>query len=253
MTDSQPSLQETAALKEYYEKDAERFWNPRAGMTGRDRDVYPMLAEARGTLLEYGFGAGSLLLNLAMEERFVRAWGFELADRAIEMAQAAWVDMSAQGARKLTLARSVGDRMPQVPDGSVDACVCVAVVEHVLDPYTLLDEIHRVSRPGALLVCSVPNYAYLKHRFQLLCGVQPRTGTDAPVSEWRREGWDGMHLHTFTKSSFTTLLRDCGWEPERWRGAGSRLNWLGIGPLRRSFPGLWSGELIALCRRRCRN
>ena len=27
-------------LKDYYERDADRFWDPRKGMVGRDLDVY---------------------------------------------------------------------------------------------------------------------------------------------------------------------------------------------------------------------
>jgi len=56
-------------LKEYYEKDADRFWDPTLGMVGRDLDVYPLLADLKGQILEYGCGAGSLILNLALEER----------------------------------------------------------------------------------------------------------------------------------------------------------------------------------------
>ena len=38
----------TDRLKEYYEEDAERFWDPRAGMTGRDLDIYPLLEGRSG-------------------------------------------------------------------------------------------------------------------------------------------------------------------------------------------------------------
>lgn len=240
----------TDRLKQYYEADAERFWDPRAGMTGRDLDVYPLLAGLGGTVLEYGCGSGSLLLGLAREPRFTRCIGVDISDRARDGVGRAWSDMTPGDLDKVTLLAPRNDVVPDVPDASVDVAICVATVEHVVNPYVVLDELFRIARPGASLVCSVPNYAYLKHRIVLLLGGQPRTGTDEPVEHWRQEGWDGMHLHTFTRSSFTTLLHDCGWDPVRWTGAGERFKSLGLGALRRRFPGLWSGELIALCTKR---
>jgi SAM-dependent methyltransferase len=239
-------------LELYYEHDSARFWDPRTGMTGRDLDVYPLLSGCSGTVLEYGCGCGSLLLGLARESRFSHCVGVDLSERALEMVRRGWDDIAPSQRDKLTLLRPESDLIPQVATASQDVVISVATVEHVIDPYVVLDELHRVASPDAVLVCSVPNYAYLKHRITLLFGGQPRTGTDEPVSTWRTEGWDGMHLHTFTKSSFTTLLEDCGWQPVRWMGAGERFNSLGVGYLRRRFPGVWSGELIALCRKASR-
>ena len=114
----------------------------------------------------------------------------------------------------------------------------------------MLDELHRIAKPSARLICTVPNYAYLRHSLALLFGIQPRTGTNEPVEKWRTVGWDGWHLHTFTKSSFDILLRDCGWIPEKWTGAGTRFASLGLGMLRRRYPSFLSGELLTDCRRK---
>lgn len=238
-------------LIDYYEKDSGRFWDPRNGFTGRDLDIVPLLAETKGTLLEYGCGSGSLLLNLATEDRFSYCHGVDISNGALEKIDRAWKSMAGTKDRgKLIVSQPENDRLPNVPHETFDAIVSVATIEHVLDPYIVLDELHRVAKKDAIFICSVPNYAYLKHRIQLLFGVQPRTGTDRPVEEWRTEGWDGMHLHTFTKSSFATLLRSCGWNPERWSGAGTRFGSLGFTHMRRRFPGLLSGELIVACTKR---
>lgn len=237
-------------LAEYYERDAARFWSAQAGLTGRDLDVYPLTLGIEGSLIEYGCGSGSLLLNLALESRFTRVYGVDISSNALAKVQESWEEMSdVDTASKVQLYQPLNDQLPFLDNCSMDLLICVATVEHVIDPYTLLDELYRLAKPDAMLICSVPNYAYIKHRMQLLFGIQPRTGTDEPVEKWRSEGWDGMHLHTFTRSSFNTLLNNCGWKPTRWRGAGVRFNSLGLGPLRRNFPGLWSGELIALCKK----
>lgn len=234
----------------YYDKDSERFWRAESGFTGRDLDVYPLTHGLQGDLIEYGCGSGSLLLNLALEPRFTSACGVDISSQALAKIHSAWNNMSEDNIRsKIALYQPVNDTLPFLEDSFFDLLICVATLEHVLNPYLVLDELYRLARPGAVLIASVPNYAYLKHRIQLLFGVQPRTGTDEPVEKWRTEGWDGMHLHTFTRSSFNVLLNDCGWRPLLWRGAGTRFNSLGLGPLRRNYPGLWSGELITVCKK----
>jgi 2-polyprenyl-3-methyl-5-hydroxy-6-metoxy-1,4-benzoquinol methylase len=235
-------------LKEYYEQDAERFWNPMT-MVGRDLDVYPLLNGLSGRLIEYGCGSGSLLLGLAREARFSHCTGVDLSENALKKLSESWSKVHGVDKGKLSLITPESDLLPSIPDASMDVLISVATVEHVVNPYVVLDELHRIAKPSSTLVCSVPNYAYLKHRLQLLFGVQPRTGTDEPVEKWRSEGWDGMHLHTFTKSSFEILLKDCRWEPQRWMGCGKRFNWTGLGFFRRRYPGMFSGELIACCRK----
>jgi SAM-dependent methyltransferase len=235
------------SLKQFYEQDAARFWDAKAGMGGRDLDVYPLLAGLSGSVLEYGCGCGSLMLGLAREPRFTRCIGVDISETALASVGKAWAEIDPHNRNKVELLLPAEDRLPTIPNESVDLVISVATVEHVVNPYVVLDELYRIAKPDAVLVCSVPNYAYLKHRIQLLFGIQPRTGTDEPVQNWRTQGWDGMHLHTFTKSSFTTLLKDCGWMPERWMGCGTRFNSIGLGYFRQRFPGLLSGELIAVC------
>jgi SAM-dependent methyltransferase len=234
-------------LKAYYEKDADRFWDPSAGMAGRDLDLYPLLDGLSGKLIEYGCGAGSLLIGLANEPRFTECTGVDISEKALSAIGKAWASMPKVNPNVLRLMTPRSDLLPEIPDESMDVVISVATIEHVVDPYVVLDELNRIAKPDATLICSVPNYAYLKHRIQLLFGIQPRTGTDEPVENWRVEGWDGMHLHTFTKSSFATLLNDCGWHPQQWLGCGNRFNSIGLGFFRRRYPGLMSGELIVRC------
>ncbi|MGA2399111.1 MAG: class I SAM-dependent methyltransferase [Steroidobacteraceae bacterium] len=235
----------TSQLKAYYERTAHRFWDPGAGLVGRDAVVYPLLDGLKGSLLEYGCGAGSLLLTLAREERFTSACGVDISETVLANVAAAVARFDAGVQKKIRLIGPESDRLPGLPDRSVDVIVSVATLEHVIDPYQVLDEFHRIARDGGTLLCSVPNYGYIKHRIALLFGSLPRTGTDEPVERWREAGWDGMHLHTFTQSAFATLLEDCGWQPCVWTGWGERFGWMGR--LRQWFPGLLSGEIIARC------
>jgi SAM-dependent methyltransferase len=60
-------------------------------------------------------------------------------------------------------------------DGTFDLAVANQVFEHLKQIYRPLSELHRVLRPGGLLLFSVPNLAALHCRFQLLLGRQPST------------------------------------------------------------------------------
>lgn len=236
-------------LREYYEDSAPRFWDPREGMVGRDVHIYPLIDGISGTLLEYGCGSGSFLLQLAKEDRFKKCIGVDISEKALEIVRKGWSEMDGTDAGKLQLVIPQDDELPDIPANSVDVIVSLATIEHVINPYVVLDELHRIASDDAVLIVCVPNYAYIKHVIQLLFGIQPRTGTDDPVEEWRNVGWDGMHIHTFTKSSFSILLNDCGWKPEKWSGWGERFRSLGFERIRRRFPGFWSGEITTVCRK----
>lgn len=66
-------------LKEYYEKDAQRFWAPEQGLRGRDEIVMDQMRPPQGTVLEYGCGSGSLLLHMAGLSGVTRAIGYDLS------------------------------------------------------------------------------------------------------------------------------------------------------------------------------
>jgi SAM-dependent methyltransferase len=50
---------------------------------------------------------------------------------------------------------SPADRLP-LEDGSVDAVLCTQVLEHVPEPWAVLEEFHRVLRPGGKLWLTAP-------------------------------------------------------------------------------------------------
>lgn len=236
--------------REYYNQDSSRFWSACTGLVGRDVDIYPLLNGCKGNLLEYGCGSGSLICGLAHEKRFVSLTGVDISNKAIQKIKNSWRQNSPKSIRnKLKLIQSSGN-IKSLKSKSFDILISVATIEHVFNPFIILEELHRLGKTNSTLICSVPNYAYIKHRLALLIGNQPKTGTDSPVENWKIEGhWDGMHLHTFTKKSFTILLNSCGWKTVQWLGCGEKYNWLGLGFLRRRFPGFWSGELIAKCKK----
>jgi len=97
----------------------------------------------------------------------------------------------------------------------------IAVLEHVIDVFHVMDEIKRISKPGATLILTVPNAAYLRHIRDLTFGRVPLTGTNTrDIRQWRTAGWDGQHLHQFTKSALNDLFRETGFTAQEWTGDG---------------------------------
>lgn len=70
-------------------------------------------------------------------------------------------------------------------DSSLDVCVSQEVLEHVYDPFSLIDEIWRVLKPGGRFYCQVP----------FVIGYHP-----GPTDFWR-----------FSREAFRFLFK-----PERW-------------------------------------
>ena len=190
---------------------------------GRDLSIYPLLKNEHGKVLDYGAGSGSLILNLAKENRFSEVFAVDLSLKALEKMEGHWIDIHKSfglDKNKVKFICPENDQLSQIDSNTVDVVLTLDTLEHVLNPYTVLDELNRVTKKGGKLVLSVPNYGYVKHVVELFFGVQPVTGSGKPVTEWREAGWDGWHLHTFTRRGLDVLLRDCGWSPVKWTGYG---------------------------------
>jgi SAM-dependent methyltransferase len=121
------------------------------------------------------------------------------------------------------------------PEAHFDGVVHLAVLEHVFDPFAVIREVRRVLRPGGEFVIAVPNVASLTNRLRILFGRIPVTSSDA--------GWDGGHLHYFTKHALDHFLADEGFEVIERRTTG------GHAALREWWISLLAGELVYRCRR----
>lgn len=79
-------------------------------------------------------------------------------------------------------------------DATFDVVVIGELLEHIREPQRLLDQAHRVLRPGGTLVGSTPNGFRLKNRLRFLAGGHPE---DNPT-----------HLHLFSPADIRELLAE---------------------------------------------
>lgn len=106
-----------------------------------------LLAPREGhRILEVGCGAGNLL------EKVPRAWlaGIDLSPFLLEKSQ------RRLERRGVALARADAERLPFC-GGSFDGVLCSEVLEHVMHPTVVLEEMLRVAKPEGRVVITVPN------------------------------------------------------------------------------------------------
>lgn len=83
-------------------------------------------------------------------------------------------------------------------DGFFDAVVSLELIEHLDNQIGLVDEIHRVLRPGGMLIISTPNRNSLE-------GMLGRMLSRARGKRWI--AWDSTHKHLFSCGEFSALLK----------------------------------------------
>ncbi|MEI7624168.1 MAG: class I SAM-dependent methyltransferase [Actinomycetes bacterium] len=101
-----------------------------------------------------------------------------------------------------------------------DLIVASDVIEHLVDPWTVVKRLADHLAPDGQLLLSVPNVGNLQVVKQLVLH-----------GDWRYEDeglFDRTHLRWFGRHTVRSLLEGAGLVPERW---GARLS-IGVGPLR---------------------
>lgn len=150
-------------------------------------------ADAR-EVLEFGCGEG--VLGAALRERHgCRVTGIELDPAAAAIARER-LDVVIEG--------DIRDLVHEL-DAHFDAVIGGDVVEHLDDPWSVLEALRAVTRPGGRLILSLPNIA-----------------AASVISDLLRGRFDYVylgilcagHLRFFTRSSISDLLESTGWELE---------------------------------------
>ena len=155
-------------------------------------DLVATLPRPLGSVLDVGCGEGAVG-RLLRDEGAERLTGIEIdsasADRAREV-----YDEVAEGA--------VEDKLPEL-DGPFDKILCYDVLEHLVDPATVLAQLRGLAAPGGYLHVSVPNARH----FSLVRDLVLR-GTFG-YTEWGHR--DNTHLRWFTRRDIVDAVEAAGW------------------------------------------
>jgi SAM-dependent methyltransferase len=138
-------------------------------------DRLPLPEPAR--LLDAGCGSGRTLDELA---RYGRVSGIDLSPEAVAAARRRGHD---------DVHVSAVEHLP-FPDATFDVVTCLDVIEHTPDDRATLAELLRVTRPGGLLLVTVPAYQAL----------------------WSWHDEVNRHFRRYDSSSLSAAGTDAGWD-----------------------------------------
>lgn len=161
-------------------------------------DLASQVASGGDSLLDIGCGDGDLLFRL--KDKYREVWGVDIAASRINRIIEKVGSQSSIHVRVEDVSKQLSFN-----DGSFDTITAIAILEHIFDPYYFVKECHRLLRKGGALIVEVPNVAWLPNRIRLLLGKLPVTSSGI-------EGWDGGHLHYFTRASLKKLFQDEGFK-----------------------------------------
>lgn len=103
-------------------------------------------------------------------------------------------------------ARDVAALDSSITDDSLDVVAAFDVIEHMERPDQFLDQVARTLRPGGVLIVETPAQESVHHHVAFLRGrLAPERDTDVGV-------FPGARMFEFGRRSWTTILRDRGFE-----------------------------------------
>ncbi len=145
------------------------------------------------TFLELGCGAG--VFGGVLKEHIPGALvtGIELHPEA---ATAARLRLD------VVINKPVEQALDDVADGSIDCVICNDILEHLVDPWVVLNQLRSKLHSGGCIVSSIPNIRYFPVFREYLDG------------EWRYRDcgvMDRTHLRFFTQSSIRRLFAETGY------------------------------------------
>lgn len=99
---------------------------------------------------------------------------------------------------------SVEGTLAELPDNYFDVVYFNDVLEHLLDPYSVLEQMKKKLKPNGIVISSIPNIRYFRTFFKLLF-----------KGEWDYEDegiLDRTHVRFFTKKSILKMYQNAGYE-----------------------------------------
>jgi SAM-dependent methyltransferase len=156
--------------------------------------------------LDIGCGAGVIGRYLGRSLNAEAIYGLDVSERLASVARK-------QGCLA-AVANLDASHLP-FKDESMDAIFCGEVIEHLIDPDHLLDEIGRALKPEGVCVITTPNLASWINRIMLALGWTPLQVETTRRSIRGRPRWafptekdPAGHIHVMTVPALKAVVRD---------------------------------------------
>ena len=164
-----------------------------------------------GAVLEVGAGNGCIAKALLSSDPDISSYTLsDINDKRLEE-----LKKSVNDSRVQTMKIDVDD-LPDEAQGSFDAVLMIALIEHLIDPLQAMQNIRKLLKPGGFVIILTPNIAKYTRRIKLLLGQFPSTASKSEgltkYSGKPVDLYDEGHLHYFTYGSLSSmLLQRCGY------------------------------------------
>lgn len=157
-------------------------------------EILQLIPNNTRLVLDVGCGDGSFGMSVKKTIN-AEVWGIELNSEAASIARTRIDNI---------LVGDVSKVITDLPDSKFDCVVFNDVLEHLVDPFTVLLKIKNKLTAEGVIVCSLPNIRFIFTLYQLLVKKQ-----------WRYEDagvLDKTHLRFFTKRSIMDTLEALGYK-----------------------------------------
>jgi 2-polyprenyl-3-methyl-5-hydroxy-6-metoxy-1,4-benzoquinol methylase len=171
-------------------------------------EVLPWLPQKVTRMLDVGCGAGATTAAIRAVREVAWAGGIEYVEGVAQQAKSVCDQVWTGDAALVPLESEIAPR-------SLDVALCLDVLEHMVDPWTMVRRLSALIAPGGRLIVSVPNIRHWKFIWRLLASGDFR---------YRDAGLlDRTHLRFFVRETAVELAT-CGGlalvtatSAQRWR------------------------------------
>jgi 2-polyprenyl-3-methyl-5-hydroxy-6-metoxy-1,4-benzoquinol methylase len=157
------------------------------------KDIAPLLPKKCGDVIELGCGDGGTLDWLKKSGYAQNTTGMELCEEPASLARKQ-VDHVIEGNIELTIKK--------LNHQSYDLVLCLDVLEHLVDPWTVVQELYMLLRPGGSIIISLPNVRNYTVLLPLLFNGTWRYQKDGIM--------DRTHLRFFSRNGAKKILTNNG-------------------------------------------
>jgi SAM-dependent methyltransferase len=154
-------------------------------------EIAPLLPGTTKRVLELGCGSGATLKWLRAQRPVEYAVGIEMSPEASRRAASVF---------DLVLTNNV--ETMELPDGGFDLILALDVLEHLVDPWTIVRRLHGLLAPGGVIIASLPNVGHYSVVVPLIALGRWTYATDGLL--------DRTHLRFFTRRTAIELMTSSG-------------------------------------------
>ncbi len=162
-------------------------------------------------MLDVGCGQGNFSFQIKKERPDSEVWGIEINKNEAEIAKNR-IDK--------VLIGSVEETIGLLPETYFDCIIFNDVLEHLLDPWKILNEIKGKLKNNGIIICSIPNIRHISILKKLLIDGDWKYGKEGIL--------DKTHLRFFTKKSAVRMFGQLGYEIIKIKGINKTKWWKSI-------------------------